>query len=440
MKANFAVAHGGGGNRPIALAVKFRLQKKRFCSVKEIKKYKRVRILRFDLPDRVLYMANGVLIDVLAARKEKFDDFLLLDPWQYSDSCDALDLRYFMGNFIGDQRKSSSSLRMVWDSGGLQIARQKRDFIDPSDIAKCLTDNKIFAGVSLDLLVPKNMDRYEKMCAISSKVQRLNTKVLKEESDGVNIYNVVHGYSQNIRKIWTENSIVDKRDLNWCLADLSRVAGLSDKSYFLVEDIKNLEKLTKSREKLKLHLLGVATHKFVVVLIPISSLVDTMTADATTALMASRNGIMILPTTIGGNNSWYLGKIPEAEGSYLPCGCRVCRMVGNSWVYSKYNLPLAFHNMAIINDWSATLTSIFNDGGMKEYLAYLRKIKIGNELIALVERVWDFYHDGEKSAFCTLASMEGEAPSFRLVKKAKEDIFSKTIRKYLHYHRERGTE
>ena len=433
MKSKFSIAHGGHGCIPIAIGCRFMRRKKAICTEKRIDTNRNGTLRKLILPDRVLFYASGKAILPLLDKRDRFDNFLYLDPWREQNIATDLNLKYYMGNFMGDVRKSTTSTRIIWDSGGLQLARGRIDFIDPRKLAEKLTKNSIYAGVTLDIMIPMKSRNYAKRHKIGGILTRENTKLIKNSVNGTKILNIIHGYSIEARKIWYENSVVNKEDVNWCLADIRRMPSVEEKSYTLLSDLDSLKQNFKPKD-LWLHLLGVASHKYSVVLIPVSSKVGKITADATTALAGGNNGLMFIPPFHGTLSTWRLGKFNDSWGSLIPCNCPVCQIVGSTWVYSKLSLPLIFHNIAVLNGWADNLSAVFTDEGIDGYLSFLRKMGYGERLVNVIDKTWESIESG-KNKLSALRSTFGYGNSFSISLSDKEKHFEKVVKTYRKFHK-----
>jgi hypothetical protein len=367
--------------------------------------------------------------------KDKFDRFLKLDPWNDDTCCTKLGLSYYMGNFVGDNRIASSKIKLIWDSGGLQLRRGIVDFLNPHSIGEAYTNRNIYAGVTLDLLVPRPMTNYLKAVKYSSTLQRLNTERIGEAAGSTKILNVIHGYSVQTRKMWLDNSYSVKYSNNWCLADFLRMPNLLDKVGLLLKDILNLKR-RGDLKKTWVHLLGVATNNLSLFLIPLSSSVKLMTSDATTALISAINGTMYVPLLESPPTFLHLGK-NNPVGALLPCSCDVCNLLGSTWVYSKFSAPLAFHNIFAINSWYSTLGAIFDKEGIDGYCNHLSSYKYSEGLIRLIRDTWELGISDETWVENLTKTKKGEGEySFMLSKREEEKRFWYVLQKYIKYHKE----
>jgi hypothetical protein len=352
------------------------------------------------------------------------------------ESADMLGLKYYMGNFIGDSRTMKSKVRSIWDSGGLQIFKERVDFIDPRKLGDALKKRDVYAGVTLDFLVPKVSNNYLKAVKLASAMQRRNTFLVgKHAGPKVKLLNVIHGYSADARKIWLANSLTGKYDNYWCLADLSRILAVADRTKLIIQDILNLKAEVGDPKKLWLHLLGIALHRFITILIPLSTVVGRITADATTAIAAARHGLIILPP-IAGSFSFSIGRISEYQGMLIPCNCRICSFVGNSWVYSYFVTPLSLHNILVNNRWVETLSNVFANEGFSNYIKFLQYHKHPDALIRLVRGAREFLEAGTTSTFDKMGSLIGATPSFSLYTPDAETRLWQVLKKYVEFYKE----
>jgi len=435
--SGFYIAHGGRGIYPITIGVKYTLRKKPLCSLEFKKKVKYHSLYKIRLPDRILYIANGVLRESILNMADKLDEVIQLNPWADEYQRKQFRLDYYMGNFIGDPRPAhpASKLKLLWDSGGLQLARGNTDFLDPREIGKAYKEAKIYGGVTLDLIPPKRVSDYTKATKLSASIQKLNTQYIGKEAPDTKILNVIHGYSTANRKLWLDTCYDPKYSDSWCLADISRVELLSARVGLLLRDIDNLSKKSDVK-KMWLHLLGIATHKIMTVLVPISQAVGTLTADATTALISSMYGNMILPSITGSQGFRELGKPSSSDATFLPCSCPICRIVGYSWVYARFNIPLAFHNVTVINSWCSTLNNLIVEEGIDAYITYLRDRKFPTELLILIEKLWESLDCLSKFNYVPEVL---DTASFRFDVPKNEKRYWKVVKRYLDFYRKEIT-
>ena len=432
---NFSVAHGGRGNYPIAMGLYWKKRNKPLCDFQIIHEKNFSRIYRITLPDRVIYLGSGKLRFHLLEKKDQFDDFLYIDPWMEDESADMLGLKYYMGNFIGDSRTMQSKVRSIWDSGGLQIFKGRVDFIDPRKLGNAFKKANVYAGVTLDFLVPKVSNNYLKAVRLASTMQKRNTFLVgKHAGPNVKLLNVIHGYSEDARKIWLSNSLTGKYDQAWCLADLSRVLAVADRTKLIIQDICNLKAEVGDPKKLWLHLLGIALHRFITILIPLSTVVGRITADATTAIAAARHGLIILPP-ISGSFSFSIGRISGYQSMLIPCNCPICAFVGHSWVYSYFVTPLSLHNILVNNRWIETLSAVFANAGFDHNIKFLKYHKHPDNLIRLIRGAQEFLETDKSTSLDKMCSLIGATPSFSLYTPEAETRLWQVLKKYVEFYK-----
>jgi hypothetical protein len=429
--AHLKIAHGGRGIYPIVIGMIKKRRKKYICSLDKVYKRNRHTLSVMTLPDRVLYIANGSFKNTLEQKADTFDEIITLDPWSDNEVRKDLELDYYMGNFVGDPRTASSDIKLIWDSGGLQLFRGGTDFLDPRDIGKQYKEADIHAGVTLDLIVPKYISNYARAAKFSASIQRRNTELLQEAAPKVKVLNMIHGYTSYSRDIWLDNCYTPKISTNWCLADLSRVSNVTERAYFMLKDMLDLQKM-HDLKKIWVHVLGVAMHKFILIMVPLAPFLGRMTSDATTALAASMHGTMLLPSIGVPQKSYYIGRLPDSGGTALPCSCPVCSIVGNSWVYSKFNIPLAFHNVCISNKWTNTLNHVFEYEGIQGYVKYLQSVHYPMHLLELVEKVYSYMESKTFPEYIQGADTLG----FNMAVVKSEKRFWGNIKKYIEFYQD----
>lgn len=430
----FNVAHGGHGTLPIHIAAIHTKHSPRKYSSEIIDKFKGGKLVRVNLSDRVLYIAQGICMEKLLAKKGSFDEYLILDPFHNQESCDLLNIKYYMGNFTGDRRLTTTSLRVIWDSGGLQISRGVRDFIDPKAIGIGLKENEVYAGVTLDLIPILGMAKYSKAIRIASKLQKMNTERIKKYSGKSKILDVVHGYNQDDRKVWFNNVAISKNEF-WCLSDFNRLPSITDRALLLCDDIKKLRENVDIK-KIWVHVLGMATHKFVLIMLPIALNVKEMTSDATSALMCANNAIMLLPPVNTIFPQISVRQLSDSGVGIPPCSCPVCRIIKDPWVYAQFNIPLAYHNIAVINSTVQHMVDILNHSGIEEYIKFLKRYNTPHSIIHIITQSIEYLNGSKDLALGSLNSVHNSiGESFCFSTPPNEKALWETFDRYIKFYK-----
>jgi hypothetical protein len=430
---DFSIAHGAAGLQPVAVGVRFK--KHKYCDKKVAKEFQKGRITLYKLPDRLLYVGRGMGIKYLHQRRNSFDKYQLFDPWRDKKSVELTGMKHHMGNFHGDRRQSHIKECMeIWDSGALQLARGKADFIDPESYGHALKNLNTFGGVTIDFL-PSRYDHSEgiERAKLYARLQKLNTMEIRKFSGDTRILNAVHGFTPHYRQVWLNHAIENNKDNSWCLSDINRTKSNMEKSKLLLSDFFTLKKLTKNFDESWFHILGMATHKYMAVILLLTPFVKKVTADAVSAFKYSTSGTMLYPSHECKIVSTRLRRTPNYCDLPTPCNCSMCELVGNVWAYSTDYYLLSWHNVSVINKNLDFLTQVFVNEGFDGYVNYLAKAEWEQDMLDVIRFTWKELNKGGNSYSSETHLMN----SFTLYTSPRQQINNALIKNYIKYFREK---
>lgn len=350
--------------------------------------------------------------------------------------------------------------KMFLDSGGFLLLTGTQDFLDPVELAH--TYNKYAnLGMALDIPLGAANTQCKERAIMHAHVQRLNTNIIKKHlDDTVTLYNISHGATVELRKLYME--IVQDDDLDhWACA--GSIGTPFDRIYNILTTIDCAD-----RKKLKsLHVLGVASAAFIPILAWLGRYLD-ITSDASSAMKFASNycanelhGNKLSQSYIG-NNMSTVGRIrtPHFHPKFM-CSCGVCRALGSTELYQKIGSQgassphteiLWIHNQSVYDEYAAGWNALAAACTPKEYKdEYIRVLAKSDRVNAkIIDLIEDWKGTNAKHACSkyktymlnTLGShvlKAGDPSKFNLVSPSSVEpvrlkVLDAAARRYLEYH------
>jgi queuine/archaeosine tRNA-ribosyltransferase len=336
---------------------------------------------------------------------ENYDEFISLSPFFPSVE---LGTDYFMVNYVqmavGDKFSGLNTppkrkVQVIADSGGFQMGRGVVDYIDPVAMAKWYNNN---ANIGMVLDIPPGTDNVDYVKRLAS-LQARNTKILMEhKSKDVTLWNVVHGWTTKMRKMYRDK--VDRDDLLDGLAvpGMYSTSFLNGVHFFLHE-------IYHGRKYRNYHALGVTNFMQLIPLMLIGKLkmVESITSDSSTAVQAGgrkeyclfKNGTLTRLTC---------KELQPHLNPYrlLPCACAICSRLKYADVFRLTDSlaganALKMHNQFTIGAYISELdhnVSNLSDRDLRVYLRKFGKRNTYDEMLRAIDYVQAVKVDGFEKA------------------------------------------
>lgn len=348
------------------------------------------KLIHAQLPDRELFIISGPYD--AANLPFSFDEYTALDLFNGATSTGLTKsthaVKEIMLNFVeasgkankdgktrlGDSGENPSGVRLISDSGGFQISRDRVDLINPYHLIKFYNEN-VDSGMVLDLPFFTNDP---KVIEMSIEAQVRNTDIMiREKRESLELINVVQGINTEVRKYF--HDAVYRPEIRRVAAGLTYIeTQLSSMASFLT-----LADHTKGLYD-SYHSLGVASILQVVPYIRAASLglAPYITSDSTTHLQAAVNREYIFfPFVMGPYKRIHLksAKYAASLAAVLPCQCPVCSALKYTDFLATLDNSmgkalLSMHNLFASMNYVANMKQVMMDNGSPVPLAEVKRI------------------------------------------------------------------
>ncbi len=269
-----------------------------------------------------------------------------------------------------------SKSHVIQDSGGFQLATGVEEFLDPLHVAKM---HSLYADSGVALDIPTFGTKDQRFLAATAKMQRYNSKVLREHTDkAVKLMNVCHGITLDLRSSYLKEILKGEPLDSLCVGGLRQTAVTSSTSYitplrFVTHVLLSLFTTSKLYEHY--HVLGVASDWQMSLLAIISDVHQkVITSDSATHVLSSKSGLLLQYAGQQTSTS-KIGTDLEIFNN-TRCSCKACCAVQYEYIYKKFTTLGAFHNLFALQQQGRVY-----DGLAKAYSRKLDSSKLSDILL-----------------------------------------------------------
>lgn len=336
--------------------------------------------IHIKAPDRELVIVAGKGSSTLPPFS--YDEYIPLDLFNATTSESFQESPYFlqeyMINFLDCHGKKGhtpytrrgpykSGPRIMSDSGGYQISRDRIDFVNPYQLIQFYNEN-VDVGMVLD--IPFFSQGADDILAMSMEAQANNNKILVENKrDDLELVNVCHGHTPKAYRRFHDG--VYRPEIRRLAIGLAYTATYLSSLHRILDTSEYTQGLYDSY-----HILGVSNIVQVISLIKMAQLelIPYITSDSTTHIQASVNREYIFSPFL--TAPFKRVKLKKSEykassDSLLPCNCPVCSALRYTDIMVALENALgfsllAFHNMFTTLNYITNMKNVIQEVSTKE--------------------------------------------------------------------------
>ncbi len=334
----------------------------------------------YECPDREIVIVRGSQeTGAFIPSGDSFDE--MYDFNMFNDAVSkSLGLEYIMTNFAHTKDFYSKRypnvvpadrrIQVLSDSGGLQLARGVKDVIHPLDLIDYYNNN-VDAGMILDIPLALFNTKDSKVVRRAALLQKANTDIMVEASQGVELINITHGNNTEQRQMFRE-IVEDPRVPRIAIAALDSQGLLT-----AVNTIYNTVYGSKMRYK-QYHALGIFRTEYIPLFVKIANSGENpphITSDSTSHIQSAITRVMNFQfDVINSMKRVPIGhrvSVPNTN-KLLPCQCPVCTTLKYADIiaFGRGRVTeglFAMHNAFEMARYGRVLQEACQQGSRKDY-------------------------------------------------------------------------